>query len=263
MNTNKNIKIQGRQAYNKRGTMTELTEEQLAQMSPEQIAEMQKQQCIFCHIISGKVASKKIYEDEKCLAILDINPANPGHVLILPKEHHSIMPLMPEEDIAHLFRVAKKVSKAQIRGLKADGTNIFAANGAAAGQKAPHFMIHVIPRKENDRITIFSLPKNQMSAEDQEKIRKAVKNKLNSQLGIEEKEPVDVKKAEPEKVETTVEEKAEPEQEAEESGQEGSEEENDPTGPMFHIPPPDEEPDEEIEQEEDRSKLDDIANLFK
>ncbi|MBW2996935.1 HIT domain-containing protein [Candidatus Woesearchaeota archaeon] len=230
--------------------MTELTEEQLAQMSPEQVAEMQKQQCIFCHIISGKVASKKIYEDEKCLAILDINPANPGHVLILPKEHYSIMPLMPEEEIAYLFRIAKKVSKAQIRGLKADGTNIFAANGAVAGQKAPHFMIHVIPRKENDGITVFNLPKNQINAEDQAKIRQAVKGKVNEQLGIKEEEPVDVEKAEPEKVETTVEEAEQ-------------EEGTDPTGPMFHVPPPDEKSNEEVEPEEDRSKLDEISNLFK
>ena len=252
--------------------MTELTEEQLAQMSPEQIAEMQKQQCIFCHIISGKVSSKKIYEDEKCLAILDINPANPGHVLILPKEHHSIMPLMPEEDVARLFRIAKKISKAQIRGLKADGTNIFAANGTAAGQKAPHFMIHVIPRKDKDNITVFSLPKNQISPEDQEKIRQAVKGKVNSRLGIEDKEPVDVKKAEPKKIETTVEEKEEeteeeksnPETEQEETEPEQEEEhgKGDPTGPMFHIPPPEEDDREETEKD-DRSKLDEISKLFK
>ena len=57
-------------------------QEKLSKMSPEELKEYQKQQCIFCQIVSGKVQSKKIYEDDKCLAILDKNPANPGHVLL-------------------------------------------------------------------------------------------------------------------------------------------------------------------------------------
>jgi histidine triad (HIT) family protein len=160
-----------------------------------------KQQCIFCQIIAGKVASRKVYEDERCIAILDINPANPGHVLIMPKEHQSILPLMREEEASHLFKVAKRVSMAQIRALKADGTNIFVANGAAAGQKSPHLMIHVIPRRENDGITAFSLPKNTIGGEDQDKLRVAIKNKVNEHFGIKEKEPVKIEAPKPEKVE--------------------------------------------------------------
>jgi len=164
--------------------MPELTEEQLKQMSPEQLKELQKTQCIFCQIISGKVASKKIYEDESCIAILDINPANPGHALIMPKEHHSIMPLMPEAEIQHLFLVAKRISMAQIRVLKADGTNLFIANGAAAGQKAPHFMIHLIPRKENDKITALNLTKNEIDKADTEKLRRTLQQKISERTGV-------------------------------------------------------------------------------
>jgi histidine triad (HIT) family protein len=163
--------------------MPELTEEQLKAMSPEQLKELQKQQCIFCQIISGKVNSRKIYEDDSCIAILDINPANPGHALIMPKEHHSIMPLMPENEIEHLFLVAKRISMAQIRVLKADGTNMFIANGAAAGQKAPHFMIHLIPRKENDKITALNLSKNELDKADAEKLRNTLQQKISERLG--------------------------------------------------------------------------------
>jgi histidine triad (HIT) family protein len=180
--------------------MPELTKEELEKMSPEELKQLQQQQCIFCHIISGKVASKRVYEDEKCLAILDINPANPGHMLLLPKEHHSIMPLMPENDIVHLFKVARKISMAQIRSLKVDGTTIFIANGAAAGQKAPHFMIHIIPRKDNDGITAFTLPKNSVAKEDQEKLRSAIRKKVNEQFGIKEEEPLKMEKPAPEQV---------------------------------------------------------------
>jgi len=171
----------------------QLTPEELQKMSPEQIAELQKQNCIFCHIISGKVASKKIYEDEKVTAILDINPANPGHVLLLPKEHYAIMPLMPEEIIGHMFMVAKGISHACLRAFKAQGTNIFVANGVAAGQKAQHFMIHIIPRKEKDGITCFSLPRKKISDEQVEGLRNMLKPKINSFFGVRE-EAIDLDK---------------------------------------------------------------------
>jgi len=164
-------------------------------------AETQKQQCIFCKIIAGKVASRKVYEDDKCVALLDINPANPGHTLILPKEHQTILPLMREDEASHLFKIAKKVSMAQIRALKADGTNIFVANGAAAGQKSPHLMIHVIPRREKDGITAFTLPKNTIGNEDQDKLRVAIKQKVNEHFGIKETEHVQIEAPKPEKVE--------------------------------------------------------------
>src|SRR3989338_4984837 len=99
-------------------------QEKVKNMSPEELKEFQKKQCIFCQIIAGKVQSKKIYEDDKCIAILDINPANPGHILLLPKEHYSIMPQVPESEIAHLFVVMKTISNAALRGLGVQGTNI-------------------------------------------------------------------------------------------------------------------------------------------
>ena len=74
-------------------------QEKMKNMSPEELKELQKQQCIFCQIIDGKVNSKKVYEDDKCLAILDINPSNPGHVLLMPKEHYPLMPLIPQDVI--------------------------------------------------------------------------------------------------------------------------------------------------------------------
>ena len=158
-------------------------QEKVKNMSPEELKEFQKKQCIFCQIISGKVQSKKIYEDDKCIAILDINPANPGHILLLPKEHYSIMPQVPESEIAHLFIIAKTVSNAALRSLGIQGTNIIVQNGIAAGQKAQHFMVHVIPRKEGDGLN-FELPKKKMNEADLE----SIKQKLESKLGhVEEK----------------------------------------------------------------------------
>lgn len=215
----------------------------------EQSAGIPAQQCIFCHIISGKISSRKIYEDDKCIAVLDINPANPGHTLILPKEHYTIMPMMPEQDIAHLFMIAKKISTAQIRSLNADGTNIFMANGAAAGQKAPHFMIHVIPRKDNDGITCFNLPKNRISDEDQEKLRQAIKRKVDEQLGASSEEPVIAEKPKPEHIKTAVEEPAAPEEH-----ERGQQHEDEDAAQQFEMPPA-EEPAQEPQHEEEQEMM--------
>src|SRR3989338_6657020 len=87
-------------------------QEKIAKMSPEELKEFQKKQCIFCHIIAGKVQSRKVYEDEQTVAVLDINPANPGHLLLLTKEHYSIMPQLPQEVLEHVFIVAKNLSNA-------------------------------------------------------------------------------------------------------------------------------------------------------
>ena len=136
-------------------------QEKIAKMSPEELKEFQKKQCIFCHIVDGKVQSRRIYEDDIVLGILDINPANPGHVLLVPKEHYSILPQLPEDVIEHIFLVSKKLSNALLRCVDAQGSNILVANGVAAGQKAQHFMVHVIPRKEKDGVG-FEMPQKQI-----------------------------------------------------------------------------------------------------
>lgn len=120
------------------------------------------QNCIFCHIISGSVPSKEVYSDSKVKAVLDINPANTGHVLVIPKQHFMLFPQVPDDLLAHMAMVAKAISKACIRTLKAQGTNVFIANGAAAGQRAQHVMVHVVPRKEGDGVQAFTLPHRQM-----------------------------------------------------------------------------------------------------
>lgn len=154
-------------------------QEKIKNMSPEELKEWQKKQCIFCQIIAGKVQSRKVYEDEKILAILDINPANPGHVLLLPKEHYSIMPQMPKDEISYIFTIAKRLSNTLLRGIGAQGTNILVANGVAAGQRAQHFMVHVIPRMGNDGIE-FNIPQNSISENTLNDIQKKLSPCLGS-----------------------------------------------------------------------------------
>ena len=176
----------------------EAMKEKLSKMSPEELREFQKKQCIFCQIIDGKVASKKVYSDEKCTALLDINPSNPGHILLLPNEHYSIMPLVPPDELKHLFMVAKALAQASLKALEAEGTNIFIANGVAAGQKAQHFMIHIIPRKEGDNVNI-NIPEKAMSESDARQVIARLKPAIAKALGPEKEEKPAEKKAEEKK----------------------------------------------------------------
>ncbi|MBI4738461.1 HIT family protein [Candidatus Woesearchaeota archaeon] len=148
----------------------------------------QKQNCLFCQIIAGKTHSRKVYEDELCIGILDINPANPGHVLVLPKEHYPILPLMPPSVMDSLFVSARKISLAMLRYLKAEGSNIFIANGSAAGQKAPHAMIHIIPRTASDGVKTFTLPQHKIKPEDAEKLQQLIAARV--QAALKEATPV-------------------------------------------------------------------------
>ena len=157
-------------------------EEKIKHMSPEELREFQKQQCIFCQIIAGKVPAKKVYEDEKCIGVLDINPAAKGHVLIMPKEHYVIMPQIPDKEIGHLFLVSKYLSQAMLKVMKVPGTMVYVANGLAAGQKAQHFMVHLIPRKDGDGI--IDSTEKLLDLTLQRKVHLAVEHRLNQLLGI-------------------------------------------------------------------------------
>ena len=106
--------------------------------------------CIFCKIINKEIPAEIIYEDEKSLVFLDIEPNNPGHCLVVPKQHFENIFDAPEEVLAHLINVAKKISRVLKVAVLAEGINIGINNGASAGQIVPHLHIHVIPRYVSD-----------------------------------------------------------------------------------------------------------------
>ncbi len=102
--------------------------------------------CVFCGIRDGLLPSTKVAEEERALAIMDINPINAGHVLILTTRHAENLFEMTEEDLVAAARLAWRVAAGIRRGLSPDGLNLVQANGRAAFQSVPHFHIHLIPR---------------------------------------------------------------------------------------------------------------------
>lgn len=108
--------------------------------------------CIFCKIVRGEIPCSKVYEDEYVLAFLDLNPAAPGHTLVVPKKHaDTLLDLKPGTGDA-LMQAMRKVGAAQRKVTGADGFNCVQNNFPAAGQEVMHVHWHVIPRTEGDKI---------------------------------------------------------------------------------------------------------------
>ncbi|KAL1989909.1 hypothetical protein VTN49DRAFT_7106 [Thermomyces lanuginosus] len=98
--------------------------------------------CIFCKIIKGDIPSFKLFENDKVLAFLDIQPLSRGHALVIPKYHGSKLTEIPDEDLSAILPVAKKIAAAT----GASDYNILQNNGAAAHQVVEHVHFHVIPK---------------------------------------------------------------------------------------------------------------------
>ena len=115
--------------------------------------------CIFCRIISGEIPSLRVYEDDLCIATLDIGPAEPGHTLIIPKAHYNdVMDDVPEVLLGKLMKTAAEIGRRQKERLHADGFNIVQNNGEAAGQTVRHLHIHVIPRYDGHPVIVGWTP---------------------------------------------------------------------------------------------------------
>jgi histidine triad (HIT) family protein len=107
---------------------------------------MDEANCIFCKIIAGAVPSFWLAEDAASFAMLDINPVNPGHALVLSKHHAATLAASRDGDLAAAIATARRVAAAIETALKPDGINLLQANGPGAAQSVAHFHLHVIPR---------------------------------------------------------------------------------------------------------------------
>jgi len=107
--------------------------------------------CIFCDILTGKLEATFVYRDDRVAAFMDIQPVNPGHVLVVPMQHFVGLADLPADIGSRIFAVAQKVSAALGKsGLRCEGVNLFFADGEAAMQEVFHAHLHVFPRFTND-----------------------------------------------------------------------------------------------------------------
>ena len=114
-----------------------------------------KQDCIFCKIVNNEADSFKIYEDDKVLAFLDINPTSVGHTLIIPKYHYENVFDIPKEILEKIVSVTKMLAEKYKEKLSATGVNILHASGKDAQQSVFHFHMHLVPRYPQDGMDLW------------------------------------------------------------------------------------------------------------
>lgn len=166
-------------------------QEIIATLSPDELQQLQgggggEQECPFCLMAQGKIPVKTVYEDVNVIAILDINPANKGHLLLFPKKHSQFFTQVEDKEVGHIFKVAKHLcSSFDVLGAKA--YNVHVSNGVAAGQRAPHFLVNLIPRFDKDGVQFGWSPKKSSDSETEEILNKlkAEAKKVNIKEEVE------------------------------------------------------------------------------
>lgn len=106
--------------------------------------------CIFCKIIAGELPSAKVYEDDKVLAFMNLQQKNPGHTLVIPKQHVVNIYDISEDTAADVARVAVRIGKALKKRFRPNGVNTLQNSEPAAMQSVMHYHVHVIPRYFGD-----------------------------------------------------------------------------------------------------------------
>ena len=114
--------------------------------------------CLFCGIVEGSVPSQQVDSDELTVSFMDINPATPGHALVIPRAHSADLLEISPEDLKATTVASQRLAKRAKDVLNADGINLINSCGAAAFQTVFHFHIHVVPRYEDDPLKLPWVP---------------------------------------------------------------------------------------------------------
>jgi histidine triad (HIT) family protein len=113
--------------------------------------------CVFCDIVAGAVDAEIVFSDRHTLAFLDNRPVFPGHVLLVPRDHHETLADLPPGQIGPLFAAAQRLSVAVQAAMDAHGT--FVAMNNTVSQSVPHLHVHVVPRRRKDGLRGFFWPR--------------------------------------------------------------------------------------------------------
>ncbi|MDD4868248.1 MAG: HIT family protein [Mycobacterium sp.] len=110
--------------------------------------------CVFCAIAAGEAPATRIHEDDDYLAILDIRPFARGHTLVLPKRHSVDLTDTPPETLAGMATLGQRIARAVRTTELADATNVAINDGRAAFQTVFHIHLHVVPRRDGDKLSM-------------------------------------------------------------------------------------------------------------
>ncbi len=133
--------------------------------------------CLFCAIVAGSEPAVRVLEEEHCVAFLDTRPLFPGHVLLVPREHHVTLADLPRELVEPLFTTAQRLCRAVQAAQDAPGA--FVAMNNVVSQSVPHLHVHVVPRRPKDGLRGFFWPRTTYAGDgDAEAVAVAIRAAL-------------------------------------------------------------------------------------
>jgi len=115
--------------------------------------------CIFCKIVAGELPGEILDSDERTVSFMDINPATPGHALVIPREHSKDLLEISDEDLEAVSLAARRLAARMEETLEPAGFNLINACRAPAWQTVFHFHMHVVPRYEDDPLKLPWIPR--------------------------------------------------------------------------------------------------------
>ena len=115
--------------------------------------------CIFCKIVAGELPGEILDEDSKTVAFMDINPANPGHALVIPRAHSKDLLEISDDDLAACTLAARRLARQMSETIDPEGFNVLNCCGSAAWQTVFHFHLHVVPRNHDDPLELPWIPR--------------------------------------------------------------------------------------------------------
>ncbi|MBI2667789.1 HIT family protein [Candidatus Woesearchaeota archaeon] len=133
--------------------------------------------CLFCKIIRKEIPADIVYEDKSIIAFFDINPANKGHTLVMPKNHSNNLLEDNEDDLKNISLAVKKIGNAIMKATNAEGLNIISNINSVAGQVVFHTHVHIIPRFKDDGIN-FKVQRRYYDEGESKKLASKIKTLL-------------------------------------------------------------------------------------
>ena len=119
--------------------------------------------CTFCAIVAGETPAHVVLDDDGALGFLDVRPVFPGHVLLVPRDHHETLADLPPDQLAPLFERVQRLSIAVPEAMGAVGT--FVAMNNKVSQSVPHLHVHVVPRTKGDGLRGFFWPRTKYESD--------------------------------------------------------------------------------------------------
>jgi len=139
--------------------------------------EMRDPDCVFCKILDGQIPAVKVFQDDACLAFLDIGPLAEGHLVLIPADHVVTADALTPDQAAAMLRNLPALVRAVRAATGCEGVNVLQNNGRVAGQVVPHVHFHIIPRNSGDAFH-FNWPAGEYADHRAEELAQAIRQQL-------------------------------------------------------------------------------------